>query len=154
MPSHHVHATASSSAPPAAVFALLADVTTWSAWGAWVASELEAPAPDGTGGVGAIRRFTSRTLGKTIVSRERVEEVVPQRRIVYTLLSGLPLVGYRGVIQIEPEGDGGTRITWSSSFDPEVRGTGWLYRAILQKFIADTAVAVARAAEGTAARAA
>lgn len=145
MPSCHVHATALSAAPPAAVFALLADIDTWSEWGAWDRAELEAPDPSGGGGVGAIRRLTSRALGRTIVSRERVEEVVPERRIVYALLSGLPLKGYRGVIELAPEG-AGTRISWSSSFDPEVWGTGWLHRAILGKFIADAARAVARAA--------
>jgi hypothetical protein len=145
MPSCHVHVTATSAAPPSAVFALLADIRTWSEWGAWVSAELEAPAPDGSGGVGAIRRLTSRTLGQTIISRERVEEVVPDRRIVYALLSGLPLEGYRGVIELEPAGSG-TQITWSSSFDPKIYGTGWLYQAILRKFIAQTASAVADAA--------
>src|SRR6476619_6808265 len=99
---------------PSAVFALLADIRTWCAWGSWVSSELESAAPDGGGGVGAIRRLTSRTFGQTIVSRERVEEVVPDRRMVYALLTGLPLEGYRGVVELEPDGAGGTRITWSS----------------------------------------
>jgi hypothetical protein len=145
MPSCHVRVTATSPASPSAVFALLADIRTWCEWGAWVSTELEAPAPDGSGGVGAIRCLTSRAFGRTIVSRERVEEVVPDRRLVYSLLSGLPLVGYQGVIELEPDG-AGTKITWSSSFDPEIFGTGWLYKAILQRFITDTAHAVAKAA--------
>lgn len=154
MPSCHVRATAASAAPPSAVFALLADIRTWREWGSWEASELESAAPDGGGGVGAVRRLTSRAFGRVIVSRERVEEVVPDRRIVYALLSGLPLEGYRGVVELEPDGRGGTQITWSSSFDPKFYGTGWLYRAILGKFIADTAAAVGRAAERAAAKAA
>jgi hypothetical protein len=154
MPSCRVHVVATSAAPPSAVFALLADIDTWCRWGAWERSELESAAPDGTGGVGAVRRLTSRAFGRTIVSRERVEEVVADRRIVYALLSGLPLVGYRGVVELEPDGAGGTKITWSSSFDPKTWGTGWFYRAILQRFIADTAAAVGRAAERAAARAA
>src|SRR5688572_25089536 len=112
MPSQHVHVTTTAAAPPAAVFALLADIDTWSAWGSWIGSGLESPAPDGTGGVGAVRRLVSRVLGREIVSRERVEEVVPERRIVYALLSGLPLEGYRGVVELEPDGARGTRITW------------------------------------------
>lgn len=152
MPSCQVHATATSVAPPAAVFALLADIHTWSVWGAWERTELEAPDLSGGGGVGAIRRLTSRGLGRTVVARERVVEVVPDRRIVYALLSGLPLKGYHGVIELAPEGDG-TRITWSSRFDPQVWGTGWFYQAVLGRFIADAARAVARAAERSAAAA-
>ena len=142
---HHIRRTATSSAPPSAVFALLADIETWSRWGSWERAELEAPAPDGTGGVGAIRRLTSRAFGRPIVSRERVAELVPDRRVVYELLSGLPLVGYRGVIELEPDG-GGTRITWSSSFDGETWLGGWFYRLVLAPFIGATARAVARAA--------
>ena len=146
MPAHHVSTTTLSPASPAAVFALLADISSWPVWGSWEEAELEAVAPDGTGGVGAIRRLTSRTMGKTIVSRERVEEVVPEQRIVYALLSGLPLEGYRGVVELEPTEAGGTRIHWSSTFDARYFGTGWFYELVLRKFIADTAQAVARQA--------
>lgn len=146
MPSCRVHVEVQSTAPPGALFALLADVTTWSRWGAWERSELESPAPDGGGGVGAVRVLTSRTGGLTVVSRERVEVVVPDRRLEYVLLSGLPLAHYRGVVELE-EVAGGTRLRWTSTFDPVVFGTGWLFRAVLQRFVADTAAAVARAAE-------
>ena len=140
-------ATARSAASPAAVFALLADVSTWSRWGAWERATLEAEAPEGGGGVGAIRVLESRTFGQVVVSRERVEELVPERRVRYTLLSGLPLVDYHGVVELEPDGAGGTRIAWSSTFAPAVWGTGWLYRVILQRFLTRTVDAVARAAE-------
>lgn len=146
MPSQQVRAAATSSAPPAAVFALLADVRTWTRWGAWVRAELESASPDGGGGVGAVRRLESRSFGQTVVARERIEELVPERRVVYALLSGLPLTDYVGRVELEPDA-GGTRITWSSTFDAQVWGTGWLYRAILQRFVARTVEALARAAE-------
>ncbi|MCB9699000.1 MAG: SRPBCC family protein [Alphaproteobacteria bacterium] len=146
MSSCRIRAEARSSASPAVVFGLLTDVESWSRWGSWERTGLESEAPDGGGGVGAVRRLESVALGRRIVSRERVEEVVPDERLVYALLSGLPLRDYRGVVELTPD-DGGTRITWSSSFDPQVWGTGWLYRAILQRFVADTATALARAAE-------
>lgn len=146
MPSCLAHAR--SAAPPAAVFALLADVGSWSRWGAWEETGLESEAPGGGGGVGAVRRLRSRTYGQVVVSRERVEELVPERRLSYSLLSGLPLRDYRGVIELEPDGAGGTRITWSSRFEPAVWGTGWFYRAVLQRFLEQTVAAVARAAEG------
>ncbi|MEZ4237274.1 MAG: SRPBCC family protein [Myxococcota bacterium] len=140
-----IRASGTSAAPPRAVFALLADIDSWSRWGPWRATGLEAPAPGGGGGVGAIRRLESRTWGRRIVSRERVEELVPDQRLVYALLSGLPLEGYRGVVALQPAG-GGTHIVWSSTFTPRHRATGWLYRAALQRFVDDLVPALARAA--------
>lgn len=131
---HVVRATGTSIAPPEAVFALLVDISTWSVWGPWVATGLESTDPAGGGGVGAVRRLESRTAGRTIVSREEVLEVVPGRRVAYGLLSGLPLRGYRGVVEVEPDGTG-SRITWSSSFTARTPGTGWFFRAVLQKFV-------------------
>ncbi len=148
-----VRVTGRSSAAPEAVYALLADISTWSRWGPWTSTTLESTAPDGGGGVGAVRRLESRTFGRTIVSRERVVEAEPGRRIVYALLSGLPLRDYRGVVELTPDGDGGSTITWSSSFEPRVSGTGWLYRGVLQKFVADLVPALAGAAAASTASA-
>lgn len=148
-----VRVTGRAAAPSAAVYALLADVSTWSVWGPWVAAGLESPAPDGSGGAGAVRRLESRTAGRTIVSREEVLEATPGVRIRYGLLSGLPLRDYVGVVELAPDGAGGTVITWSSTFEPQVRGTGWFYRAVLQKFVRDLVPALARAAAGSTAAA-
>ena len=147
--SHRVHAEAVTSAPPQAVLALLVDVSTWSVWGPWVSSTLEATDPAGGGGVGAVRRLESRAFGRTVVSREEVLEIRPGRGIVYGLLSGLPLRGYRGVVDVEPAGAGGSRITWSSTFEPRLPGTGWFYRAVLQRFVSDLVPALGRAAAGS-----
>lgn len=147
--SHAVRVTGTSTAPPEAVFGLLADIGTWSVWGPWVATSLESTDAAGGGGVGAVRRLESRTFGRTVVSREEVLEVVPGRRIVYGLLSGLPLRDYRGVVEVEPDGTG-SRITWSSSFRPGTPGTGWLYRAVLQRFVADLVPALGAAAAASA----
>ena len=140
-----VRAAATVAAPPEAVFALLADISTWSVWGPWVSTSLESTDPHGGGGVGAVRRLESRTMGRTIVSREEVLEVVPGRRLVYGLLSGLPLLDYRGVVEVEPDG-AGSRITWSSTFRPKTPGTGWFYRAVLQRFVTELVPALGAAA--------
>lgn len=143
----HVHVTGGSTASPETVYALLADISTWSVWGPWVSTGLESTDASGGGGVGAVRRLESRAFGRTVVSREEVLEASPGRRIVYGLLSGLPLADYRGVVELAPDGSGGTTITWSSSFRPQVPGTGWFYRAVLQKFVTDLVPALAEAAE-------
>jgi hypothetical protein len=145
VPRHHIRASARSDAAPEAVFALLADPSAWSAWGMWDSSTVESADPAGGDGVGSVRRLTSRSLGRRIVSREEVVELVPGRRYGYALLSGLPLEGYRGLVELAPDG-AGTAITWSSSFDARVPGTGWFYALVLRKVLADAASAVARAA--------
>lgn len=143
---HTIRAEAWSAAPPPEVFALLADGTSWTDWGDWVGFALEQPGPDGGQGVGAVRALTSRSAGRTIVSRERVTEVEPDRRVGYALLSGLPLIDYHGLVELTPE-RGGTRIVWSSSFrKARTPGTGWLYRSVLQAFIRRTAGKLAAAA--------
>ncbi len=150
MPAHAVQATGASKAPPARIFALLADIDTWSRWGTWVSTDLESPDAEGGGGVGAVRCLRSRTLGTEIVSRERVVELVPERLLVYELLSGLPLRGYQGRVELSPDEAGGTNIRWSSSFDAQITGTGWFYALVLRRFIQDAIARLSRAAEAEA----
>jgi hypothetical protein len=99
---------------------------------------LEQPAPHGGEGVGAVRVFRSRWA----VSRERVVELLPGRRLSYTLLSGVPVRDYRAEVDLEPS-DGGTLIRWHATFDAKVPGTGWLYRRILGSFVEACARGVA-----------
>ncbi|MGY0232260.1 SRPBCC family protein [Longispora urticae] len=129
-------------ADPATVHALLRDGRTWPEWSPIGSFTLERPAADEPEGVGAVRVF--RTGRAT--SRERVAELVPDRRLGYELLSGLPLRGYRANVDLTPTPTG-TEIRWHSTFRPKVPGTGWLYRLALRVFIR-------RCAEGLAAHAA
>jgi hypothetical protein len=94
--------------------------------------------------VGAIRRFQ---VGRT-TSIERVVAYEPGRRFGYELISGLPLVNYRSDVTFTSRPDGGTDLVWHSTFEPRHRGTGWIYRMALQRFIADLVVRLARQAEG------
>lgn len=135
-----------SSATPSQVFALLVDGRTWPQWGDWTDFRLDEPGADGDQGAGSVRALVSRSFGRTIVSRERITDVEPDRRVEYDLLSGLPLIGYHGIVELVPE-RGGTRIVWSSSFErARTPGTAWLYRSVLQAFIARTASRLAAAA--------
>jgi len=117
-------------ADPRAVFALLVDGTTWPTWTPIDSFRLERPGRDGGESLGAIRVFRT---GR-IKSREEIVELVPDRRLGYILLSGLPLKGYRATVDLAPEGDG-TAINWRSTFRPKVPGTGWIYRRALTRFI-------------------
>jgi uncharacterized protein YndB with AHSA1/START domain len=148
MSTQQIRVEAHTAASPAEVYALLSDGTTWPRWGGFESFELETPAPGvGGEGVGAVRAFTSRSWGRRIVSRERITELVPDRRLGYALVSGLPLRNYRASVDLEPVADGGTRIVWSSQFDgAESPGSAWFYRRVLQRFIERTAQALGRAA--------
>ncbi len=137
--------TAESAAPPERVFQVLADTQQWARWAPFDESGLERKGDPAPNGLGAVRRFRR---GR-IRTREEVVAYEPPRHFAYTLLSGLPIHGYRADVTLERRGCG-TVITWASSFDPAVPGTGWLLRRILRNFVAQVAVRLARRAEAEA----
>ena len=94
MQRRHIEVTQHSAAPPTAVFALLVDGETWPRWSPIEAFELERSGDPPPEGVRAIRVFRrGRTTG-----RDEILEVVPDRRLSYRSLSGLP----EGVLAVEP----------------------------------------------------
>jgi uncharacterized protein YndB with AHSA1/START domain len=147
VPSQDIDITATTPAPPAAVYALLRDGATWPEWSPLGSFELEQTGESETEGVGAIRVFRT---GR-VKSREEIVELVPERRLSYVLLSGLAIRNYRADVDLEPAGEG-TRIRWHSSFDPKLPGTGWLYRrqlgGFIGKMVEGLAAAAARAGSG------
>ncbi len=139
-----VSATADSTASPEAVFAALADGSTWPQWSAIKTFTLQTPGADGAEGVGAVRRWNS-GLMTTI---EQVVEVQAPTRFAYTLLeSKLVLVrDYRADVLITPTATGCT-VQWSSVFRPKIPGTGWFWRMALGKLGASMASGVAAYAQ-------
>jgi hypothetical protein len=129
-------------APADRVFALLADVTTWTTWGSFDEAVQERPGGAGGQGVGELRRFRARRTR----SLEEVVTFEPSRRFSYELRSGLPLQGYHADIDLAPTAGGGTEIHWHSTFRARYPGTGWLYRRMLQRFISDLASRLGAAA--------
>ncbi len=134
--------TASSGAGPHAVYALLADGSTWPEWSAIGSFELLEPGDGTPEGLGAVRLFTT---GR-IKSRERVVERRTGEVFAYVLEAGMPLRGYEAVVTLTPTG-GGTSLNWHSTFRAKVPGTGWLYRRELGKFIGGVVEDLARAAQ-------
>jgi hypothetical protein len=134
------HATAK--APPATVFALLADGSTWPEWSPIDSFELVESGNGTPEGVGAIRIFRT---GR-IASRERVVVLTPDKLFSYELVSGLAVRDYRAVVRLEPSGES-TAIHWRSTFRPKVPGTGWIYTRQLGRFIGLTVNGLAAAAE-------
>ncbi|NED99821.1 SRPBCC family protein [Phytoactinopolyspora halotolerans] len=133
-------------AKAATVYALLRDGAGWPSWSPIERFELlRASDDDGGEGVGAVRLFRT---GR-IRSVERIVELVPERRLSYTLEKGLAIRGYRADIDLA-EGPEGTTIRWRSSFRAKVPGTGWLYRRTLATFIRRCADGLAEHASGMA----
>jgi hypothetical protein len=137
--------TVTSAADPAAVFALLADGSTWPEWSPIGFFRLLEPGDGLPEGLGAVRLFTT---GR-VKSRERVVERRPDEVFSYVLEKGLAIRDYVAVITLARSGSGATTIEWRSTFRPKVPGTGGLYRRQLGKFIKETLDGLATAAART-----
>lgn len=148
MSSHHIRVSARTAADPATVFGFVADGASWPAWSPLGSFALEREGESGGESVGAIRVFRT---GRT-TNRERIVASVPDERFSYVLVSGLAIRNYRADIELQPDGDG-TMIRWHSSFDSKVPGTGWIYRFVLGRFIAQLVHGLADHAAASAGRA-
>ena len=134
----HIEVTAHSDAAPDAVFALLADGSTWPRWSPIESFELERegdPAPEGPGAIRVFRR--GRRVG-----RDQLVDVAPAERFVYASLSGLPVRDYLAEVELTAV-VGGTDVKWQASFVPKMPGTGWLLQRGLRRFLDQCAAGVA-----------
>ena len=137
-----IERTVTTGADPAAVYALLADGSTWPEWSPLGSFTLVDPGDGAPEGLGAVRLFRT---GR-VTSRERVVERTPDSVFSYVLEAGLPLRDYRAVVTLTPTATG-TSIHWRSTFRAKVPGSGWVYRRQLGYFIARTVAGLAEAAD-------
>ena len=123
-------------APPHAVWADLVDGATWPSWSPLGRYELHdaSTAPPDLAPLGEVRTFHTKQVVGESHAREEVVEVVPERRLSYVLLDGMPLEGYRADIDLTPVA-GGTEIRWRSTFTAKRGWMGPVYRKILGTFI-------------------
>jgi uncharacterized protein YndB with AHSA1/START domain len=137
--------TVASSAPPVAVFEVLADATRWREWAGRTVtvSDWERVGDPAPGGVGAIRR-----LGRPpAFALEEILEYDPPHHLAYTIVRGLPVRGYHADIDLLAATDGGTAIRWAGAFEPKLPGTGALFAAILERIVHGYATSAAAEAE-------
>lgn len=118
---------ATSAKAPEAVFDLLARSANWPAWSMIDEATIRSEGAEDADGVGAVREFRT---GKTRIVEEITRFERPHR-ISYTVLSGLAVRDYHANILLEAM-DGGTTISWQTSFRAAIPGTGWLYRLALK----------------------
>ena len=104
-------------AAPEVVWELVANAGRYSEWGPWSASGYEnlgAQAPDGAGVIRWMRYGRTTTVEKVLES-ERA------RRLVYTVVKGIPVRNYRAEVTLSPQGEG-THIRWAASWDRTLPG--------------------------------
>ncbi len=130
MSRQHITKTATTTADPATVYALLRDGASYPAWSPIESFELEREGQGEAEGIGAVRVFRS---GK-VTGRDTIAELVENRRLAYTHASNIPVKNYRGQVDLTPV-EGGTEIRWTSEFEPKIPGTGRLMRKGLDTFV-------------------
>ncbi len=139
--------TVATTAEPDAVFALLADGSTWPTWSPLGSFELIEPGDGSPEGVGAVRLFTT---GRH-KSRERVVVSRRPEEFSYVLEAGLAVRDYVAVVTLTPT-EPGTSIHWRSTFTAKVPGTGRIYQRQLGDFIGRTVAGLAARATAHAER--
>ena len=130
-----IDAEATTTAPPAAVWALLEDAGAWARWGSWSEVGVEGGGPHEPG---AIRYLVK----KPYRIRERVTDWVPEQRMGYELLEGMKVEGYSATVTLEPTAAGGTTIRWHSTYDK----AGPFTALVLRMAVRDSAKRLAKAA--------
>ncbi|WP_049560923.1 SRPBCC family protein [Nonomuraea sp. SBT364] len=120
--------TARSQAAPGAVYAALVRAATWPSW-----SPIDSADVDGDPEVQRIGDTRIFRTGRS-VSRERIVDLVTDRRFVYDNEGG-PFRSYRGTVDLAPAPAGGTDITWSAVFDPRLPLSGGFWRWYLTRFM-------------------
>jgi uncharacterized protein YndB with AHSA1/START domain len=138
MRTHEIDVHATTTAEAATVYALLRDGASWPTWSPLGSFELERPAADEPEGLGAVRIFRTKMGLVTSESHEQIVELVPDRRLSYAMISGLPLRDYRADIDLTPRTDGGTDIRWHATFSGKAPGVGAFYQRVLGTFIGRT----------------
>ncbi|MGW1197944.1 SRPBCC family protein [Streptomyces sp. NPDC002536] len=128
----HAYAVSSyASAAPGAVFSALVRAATWQLWSPIDAVEIEGGgSPEDRQQVGDTRIFRT---GRH-VSRERIVELVPDRRFGYENVSGT-FRSYRGTVELVPASRGGTEIAWSGVFEPKWRFSGRFWQWYLTRYM-------------------
>ena len=113
----HVEARSHTSAAPEVLWGLLVDSAGYSTWGPWSDTGVETEGDPSAGGVGTVRWL--RTGRRTFF--EQIEEVDPPRRMVYTVVKGIPVRNYRAEVVLTPTGEG-TDIRWFADWDRTLAG--------------------------------
>jgi len=129
------------------VWPLIGEAARWKEWSWMTRTYLLRPGDPAPDGVGALRRFAVGPGG----SSEEVVAWEPPHHLGYRTLRGLPVRNYRADVYLDADA-AGTTVTWRSTFDPLVAGTGPVLRAGLARLVGGFARRVCRYADTLVAR--
>ncbi|MHB1988571.1 MAG: SRPBCC family protein [Acidimicrobiales bacterium] len=100
------------------VWALVADANTYAQWGPWNGGGYDPPAV-GPSYPGCVQWFR---FGRRTTSVEKLLEVDPPKRIVYTVERGIRVKNYRAEITLTPNVPSGTSIRWAATWESTLMG--------------------------------
>jgi uncharacterized protein YndB with AHSA1/START domain len=124
------------------VWSLVADANTYAGWGPWNDGGYRPPSA-GPSRPGSVQWFR---YGRRTTSVEKILEVEEYRRIVYTVVSGLPVRNYRAEVTLTPTPSGGTSIRWTATWDGTILGQA--VRRKLRHVYREVVAALVAAADG------
>jgi Polyketide cyclase / dehydrase and lipid transport len=112
----HVEAEGVARAAPEVVWELVANAASYCEWGPWSASGYQSPGgqPADAGVIRWVRYGRTTTVEKVLESERG-------RRLVYTVVTGIPVRNYRAEVALTPEGEC-AHIRWSASWDRTLPG--------------------------------
>jgi uncharacterized protein YndB with AHSA1/START domain len=122
------------------VWALVADANTYAQWGPWNDGGYDPPAK-GPSRPGSIQWFR---FGRRTTSVEKILEVDPPSRIVYTVERGVPVRNYRAEVTLTPNVPSGTSIQWAATWENTLMGRlvqrklRMVYRQVMDALVAAT----------------
>jgi uncharacterized protein YndB with AHSA1/START domain len=137
----HIQAEAITRADPETVWSLVADANTYPTWGPWRDGGYQPPA-SGPSEEGSVQWFE---FSRFTTTKEKVLEVEAPRRLVYTVLQGVPVKNYRAEVTVTPEPERGTSVHWAASWEGTLAGR--LVRRRLQKVYRQVVEALVAAAD-------
>jgi len=119
----HVAAEQTARTTPEVVWALISDATRYPQWGPWSAGGYRQAGDTSPRGPGAVQwlRSSRRAYLRYTTSIERILEAEEPRRLVYTVIGGIPVRNYRAEVTLTPAGDG-TRVRWAATWDATLAG--------------------------------
>jgi uncharacterized protein YndB with AHSA1/START domain len=108
-----VEAAGTTRADPEIVWSLVTDANSYPRWGPWSDGGYRPPSA-GPSRKGSVQWFR---YGRRATTVEEILEAEQPRRLVYTVIRGLPVRNYRAEITLTPAPSGGTSIRWAATWD-------------------------------------
>jgi len=103
---------------PEAIWALVSDASRYPQWGPWSAGGYQRPGDTSPRGPGAVQwlRSSHRAYLRYATTIEQILEAEEGRRLVYTVIKGMPARNYRAEVTLTPA-VGGTHVRWAATWD-------------------------------------